>query len=449
MTKIFIHKTKINNSCFIDAYLYKDNLTDVTYRGMAISVEKQDLIDSFIELCNDNNDLHIDIYNFIKNELNTIDNFNNHYKESKTNNIKIKISDIENQIEHIKNISNTNFNYDLNIIVTEFKRLQISYYILDDSLYKEKSKTKVPDILINYFWEAIKNKNFDYLKSLDLFWVNCLRRDIQSNIEDLFGFIYNNGLTITPKGYLFCFRRIVIKNALENQSLFQFIINTWKEYLVCNKNMNQIYVNCNNGEYYTTTESENSLGLLQEMAHDYFTGKFVVPLYTDNHTKKFTYKVGGLYAVEKVDNNPNNTCSYGLHIGSKQYVKNNSWLGEQIVGCIVNPRDIIAVSDNLGKLRVRKMFIACLINDDEIDNFNPTIYHYDYTDNMIADDNEEFIYYKFNENYEEFNEYGQKIKELQTLITDYTTELNRYTKELNISKEQITKLLKYNYDNYN
>lgn len=446
MNKIFIHKTKIGEHCKIDAYLFQNNEKDIVYFALNVPNEKEDLIDSFIELCNDVDSVHIDIYNFVKKELNVLCNDVNNVNNIAKDNIITNMNIVEKELNNIKTkVKDGIYYYDINSIVNEFRNLGITYNIINNLLYKDNSNTKVPDILCNYFHKAIEKKDYDYLISLDLFWTNCLKRDIQSNIKDLFLFIDNNQLTITPNGYLFCFRRIVKKNELSNQHLFEYVINTWKELVISNADVNNVYVGLDKNEYYTTLENNENTKPLLELVNNYFSGKDYTPLYTDNHTKKFEYKVGGLYVVDNVDNNPDNTCSYGLHIGSKEYVKNNTWLGEQIVGCIVNPRDIIAVSDYAHKLRVRKMFIACLINDDELEDFNPAVYHYDYTNDMITDDDKEFIDYKFNENYKKVDKYQQLIVELENKVRNYQDELNLYTQEINTTKDEIIKLLKNNY----
>ena len=244
--------------------------------------------------------------------------------------------------------------------------------------------------------------NTQYLKSLHLFWLNCLRKENYSNIEDLFEFIYDNGLTITPNGYLFTFRRILTKNSPEDTRLFLFILQTWMENIMRSISNDNVYIGHDlilDEYFYTDNENVADhveiLGTVSELYKDLSDSDFTIK-YTDNHTKKFNYKINHTYIVDNVDSDPNHYCSYGLHLGSKSYVKNNSWLGDTIVGCIVNPADIISVADSFSKLRVRKMHIATIINN--IDTFNSDLFNYDYEE-LEREDIIERLDYTFNESY--------------------------------------------------
>lgn len=80
--------------------------------------------------------------------------------------------------------------------------------------------------------------------------------------------------------------------------------------------------------------------------------------YLDKHSGKFSNKVGTVNQMPRrdVDDNPNNHCSKGFHVGSKSYA--DSWAGEDGKLMIVkyDPADAVSVPDdhNFEKLRVTR-----------------------------------------------------------------------------------------------
>ena len=84
--------------------------------------------------------------------------------------------------------------------------------------------------------------------------------------------------------------------------------------------------------------------------------------FTDNHSKKFDYRIGKNYREKNYDSNHYNLCSKGLHSGSFDYIESMR-LGDQIVYCIVNPMNVVAVADNATKVRSSELFIAGAIEE--------------------------------------------------------------------------------------
>lgn len=62
---------------------------------------------------------------------------------------------------------------------------------------------------------------------------------------------------------------------------------------------------------------------------------------------------------EEVDNDSNSNCSFGLHVSSPSYVRNN-WSSDIIVEVIVNPEDVVSIPKdyNSAKMRVCKYVVA-------------------------------------------------------------------------------------------
>jgi hypothetical protein len=77
--------------------------------------------------------------------------------------------------------------------------------------------------------------------------------------------------------------------------------------------------------------------------------------FKDMHTKKFDNSVGKVVEVPRsaVDDNPNNTCSHGLHVACHDYAKG---FGPKLIEVKVNPADVVTVpvDYNGTKMRVCK-----------------------------------------------------------------------------------------------
>lgn len=77
--------------------------------------------------------------------------------------------------------------------------------------------------------------------------------------------------------------------------------------------------------------------------------------FKDCHTKTFDNSIGKVVEVSRsqVDDNPNNTCSHGLHVACYDYAKG---FGPKLVEVKVNPKDVVTVpvDYNGTKMRVCK-----------------------------------------------------------------------------------------------
>ena len=97
-------------------------------------------------------------------------------------------------------------------------------------------------------------------------------------------------------------------------------------------------------------------------------------VFTDHHSHKFRIKVGEMVTMDrnKCDTVQENTCSSGLHIGGKGWLKRN-YYGDTGLACLVNPADVVAVPplDNYGKLRTCAYLPMEIIHYDENDDVIP------------------------------------------------------------------------------
>ena len=74
--------------------------------------------------------------------------------------------------------------------------------------------------------------------------------------------------------------------------------------------------------------------------------------FKDKHTRTFNNSPGSICEVprESVDDNPDNTCSYGLHVGGYEYAKD---FGPKLVLVKVNPKDVVAVPNDYNGQKMR------------------------------------------------------------------------------------------------
>ena len=77
-------------------------------------------------------------------------------------------------------------------------------------------------------------------------------------------------------------------------------------------------------------------------------------VYTDHHSHTFRIRIGEMVTMprEKCDCDSNVSCSKGLHIGGKGWLKRN-YYGNTGLACLIDPSQVVAVPhvENYGKLR--------------------------------------------------------------------------------------------------
>lgn len=97
-------------------------------------------------------------------------------------------------------------------------------------------------------------------------------------------------------------------------------------------------------------------------------------VFTDHHSHTFKIRIGEMVTMDrdKCDTVQENTCSSGLHIGGKGWLKKN-YYGDTGLACLVNPADVVAVPplDNYGKLRTCAYLPMEIIHYDENDDVIP------------------------------------------------------------------------------
>ena len=85
--------------------------------------------------------------------------------------------------------------------------------------------------------------------------------------------------------------------------------------------------------------------------------------FKDMHTKTFDNSPGSVCEVSRaeVDDNPNNTCSFGLHVACFDYAKD---FGRKLVEVEVDPKDVVCVPTDYNgtKMRVSKFKVVGVVD---------------------------------------------------------------------------------------
>lgn len=97
-------------------------------------------------------------------------------------------------------------------------------------------------------------------------------------------------------------------------------------------------------------------------------------VFTDCHSHSFKIKIGEMVTMDrdKCDKVQEHTCSTGLHIGGRGWLKAN-YYGDTGLACLINPADVVAVPplDSYGKLRTCAYLPMEVIHYDENDDIIP------------------------------------------------------------------------------
>lgn len=231
-------------------------------------------------------------------------------------------------------------------------------------LYMKGINITVPEFLALEFCERRNNK--EDLTSLMNFWKLCaLNKDPRCR-EDLYKFLMNHNMVVTPSGMFMAYRNVAIKSGRsvrdEHKELNDFIaeqyIKTKKqkkapknfEILKLSKEVyswDKPFIRKGTGFFsrLITSSDYELVGNLDELYHklsDKEEESTVV--YTDNYTETMEIVIGKPVSIprDQCDANPDKTCSKGLHLGSPSFVTKGSF-GQEGLICLCNPMNVVAV----------------------------------------------------------------------------------------------------------
>lgn len=198
----------------------------------------------------------------------------------------------------------------------------------DKLFFRNIRSVEIPPLIVARFVELLEGikhnviqPNFEgeqlkeELKSLKAFTYWLLLNPIESARKDALNFIRKNQLPITSNGMLVTFRKVVSK-VKTNKELVKFISESYfkvkknkkspKNYEIFDDNP-LICVSGNKKHDYN-----NHVGNLYELYHN--LSQFEENIFTDNHTKSKTIRIGEVYKEDEdvIDLDNTKNCSSGL-----------------------------------------------------------------------------------------------------------------------------------------
>lgn len=182
------------------------------------------------------------------------------------------------------------------------------------------------------------------LDSLINFWKYLMLNPDEHVREGLFEWIKTSDFTITKDGNIIAYRNVNIKKTSKQEELEKYVTESWakiKRWKKSPKNYN-VYCVDNNYTLEPSIEAgEYFVGNLSELYSDLNTDEGGI-VYTDQYTGKMDIIIGEEVRMPRneCDNNPESSCSRGLHNKSKAYGLN---LGSEVLVTLVNPWNVVAI----------------------------------------------------------------------------------------------------------
>lgn len=271
--------------------------------------------------------------------------------------------------------------------VKEYEAVQSGFQILvetgdfevrEAAVYAKGIDISLPKLLIERFMEIVTGINagnpdaLEEYQAFQRFWMWCSLNPNAQSREDLFKFLKNHDLKVNKNGFFFAYRRVVKKNQEDNiqdEELVKIVSNGYLKIKTHKKSPAKHWVVKTEDQGYiiskTNEPKEGSVvGNLKEMYDNLST--LHDNLYTDNHTKTFNIKIGEEVAMDptKTDWDSSRECSYGLHVGNKNFGFGS--FGDTPILVLVNPMKVVAVPKyDSNKMRVWAYLPVATLGDGE------------------------------------------------------------------------------------
>ncbi len=258
-------------------------------------------------------------------------------------------------------------------------------YDLDGYAYLKGYSVPIPKDVAEALIDAKYNPESNYtVTSIINFWKWALLNPNKRARNDLFGWFKTGKFSITESGNIVAYRCVAEKSKGKSKEYSSDIlafaqrsfikIKKWK------RDPAKYYIEETADRFELTVEQTSTN--LQEVYTSSLEDE-VGDIYTDNHTKKMTIKIGQEVSMDRsdCDENEENSCSRGLHFMSLAY---NLRLGSVKLVVLVNPMNIVAFPsyDNTKGRSCSYMPISLAELDDagNILEFDAGTYDLDYDD---------------------------------------------------------------------
>lgn len=193
-------------------------------------------------------------------------------------------------------------------IKSKIEKFSLNLFTVDTikgQMFLKGDETPMPELMVEKLLE-LEQEGVDFMP-LIRFWKKLKQNPSDASINQLYGFMVHNGIGLTEAG------DIVVEKGVDAKG----------GKLVDKR----------------TGTMDNSIGEVVEMSRD------------------------------KVDANPEQTCSFGLHVGAPEHVR--SHYSGIIVKCAVNPIDVVAVPNDYNNTKMRVCKYTVLGYSDEHTSHKP------------------------------------------------------------------------------
>jgi hypothetical protein len=306
-------------------------------------------------------------------------------KSSEELKVEQKIKELENEAEEQRTLLEW---------LDDIRNLGDEHFeVVDARLYLKGINITIPEFLAMEF--AKRKHQEEDIQSLINFWkLLALNPDPRCR-EDLYKFLKNHDMSVTPSGYLVCYRNVNIKQEGGIDIEMQRVISeSWvktKKWRTKGPSHYSLILNLETKEYITILTEKldyvdyewELVGNVKELYKSLTVDEEKQTIYTDAYTGTFNIKLGELVSVDRseCDASPDVTCSRGLHLASSSWLTNN-YFGQQGIVALVDPRNVISVpySDG-GKMRCCEYLPIALAEYDDTGSIIPVdtaTFEYDY-----------------------------------------------------------------------
>ena len=233
------------------------------------------------------------------------------------------------------------------------------------------SELSIPEDLVDAILLAEKEENEDLLQTYFNFWTLVSLNPDSRCRQNLFWFLNKYGMTISKSGLFVAYRNVNIKKAgtFIDPKLADFVSSEYTRIKFVSKKSPKDYLVSKTVDSYilTKTQCNDTIGNLSDL-YKQLSDVELSTVYTDGYTGKFEIKLGEIVSMprEKCDSVQENSCSKGLHVAGKTWLKEN-YFGEVGLMVLVNPADVVAVPpvDGYGKMRTCAYYPVSIVEFDD------------------------------------------------------------------------------------
>ena len=290
--------------------------------------------------------------------------YNNHTDEEYVKNIlipqfSVKKQEIEDKVALVSSASSSKY----------LTAKGTSVYLLSIS------ELSIPEDLVSAILKAERENDEELIQTYMNFWTLVSLNPDSRCRQNMFWFLDKYGMTISKSGLFVAYRNVGIKKAGDviDGNLAKFITSEYARIKFISKKSPKNYSVCRHDGSFVTKKNNSDddvdgyFGNLAEL-YTALSDADVATTYTDHHSRTFEIKIGEVVSMprEECDSIQENSCSRGLHVAGKDWLKNN-YFGEVGLMVLVNPADVVAVPpiDGYGKMRTCAYYPVSIVEFNE------------------------------------------------------------------------------------